>query len=113
FQVPDGSGSIYVVRRRGESYFCLTPGIVFAAIGKAKRILGDLRLEVCSASAAGDAADLKDVNKIHVICHFESKLHLLKVEVLESEMVKKNVAGKELVAANVDCVLRKVKRIAQ
>ena len=97
-----------LMRFRIHAHFCGPPAIVETVVHKLYRVFTDERLVVLSVMGAGDAADLKDVDKIAIELQFDHELDGRQVKVFEGKTIEKSTRRKQLLATNVDGVFGKI-----
>ena len=104
--------SIWVGRGRqldqGLAHHVVEPAII-----KGDAIFADYGLVILAVLFPGHAAHLKHVDEVGVEEHLDGKVHGDEVEVFKAHAVEEDLRRQHLLAAHVDGVLGKIKRIAQ
>src|SRR3954468_24503230 len=87
--------------------------VVEAAVVERERIAADDRTIKLSMLSTRAATRLEDVHEVGVEGDLYLEVHVREVEVVEGDLVEEDVVGEQLLAPDVDSVLRHFIRLAQ
>src|SRR5579864_5965004 len=111
--LPAGGSAIDARRLVGKVDCRFPRNTVETAVMKDEGVAVDHRLVIVTQAVTGNAADLEDIHEVGFVGQLDHQHDIMKIEILERDVVVEGVGGEQLLAPDVYRVLGNLEIVAQ